>query len=268
MSSRATAAPWRARLVPPAPPCSRRASPRPRAAAATQTRLISLHAVVVGHAAAADGLLAAVGERGTGPGRAGCGSSPGRSRRPSGRRARRSRRRRSAARPGARGRRARSSTSPAASSRSTVPIASTRRSCCARRERADHAPGPRASLRASSSARSARPAARERGDAAAAVGRVRRDRDEPVGLQPAQQPAQVARVEPQAAAQLAHLAARRADLPQHARRAERAAEAEEPGLERAGALGDGAVEAADARDRRRTFPDCSQRIAAKLESPP
>ncbi len=55
----------------------------------------------------------------------------------------------------------------------------------------------------------------------AAVDRAGIERDEPVGLQQAQQPAELAGVEAQARAQRAHLAALVADLPPHAGCAQR-----------------------------------------------
>jgi len=88
-------------------------------------------------------------------------------------------------------------------------------------------------------------------DAAPAVVLGRPDRDQAVGLQRPQQPAEIARVEPQPRAQLAYLAALLADLPQDARLPERPTAAEEALVERAGALGDRAVEAADVGDQLR-----------------
>ena len=82
----------------------------------------------------------------------------------------------------------------------------------------------------------------------AAVVRAGVDGDHPVALERAQQPAEVARVEPQAGAQRAHLAAVRPDLPQHARLAERPVAGEEVIVERADALGHRPVEAADLLD--------------------
>jgi len=94
-------------------------------------------------------------------------------------------------------------------------------------------------------------AAGQASDAAPAVLLGRPDRDHAVGLKRPQQPAEIAGVEPQPGAQVAYLAALRADLPQDARLSERPTAAEESLVERAGALGDRAVEAADVGDELR-----------------
>jgi hypothetical protein len=70
-----------------------------------------------------------------------------------------------------------------------------------------------------------------------------RDGDQPGGLERAQQAADVARVELEVGSQRSHVAAVRADLPQHARLAEGAVGREEAVVERAEALRDDAVEA-------------------------
>ena len=74
------------------------------------------------------------------------------------------------------------------------------------------------------------------------------DGHHPVGLERAQQAAGVAGVEPEPAAQRAHLAPVRPDLPQHARLGERAVAREIVIVERPDALRDGPVEAADLLD--------------------
>ena len=78
----------------------------------------------------------------------------------------------------------------------------------------------------------------------AAVGGILLDRDEPLALERLQQAGQVSRVEVEVSAQLAHLAVPVVDLVQDAGLRERAGAAEEAVVERADALGDGAVEAA------------------------
>ena len=88
-------------------------------------------------------------------------------------------------------------------------------------------------------------------DADSAVGRARRELDQPARLERAQHPARVARVEAEAGAQEAHLAALAPDLPEDARLAQRAVEAEEVVAERPEALGHRAVEVANLVDRRR-----------------
>ena len=79
---------------------------------------------------------------------------------------------------------------------------------------------------------------------------VRLDGDQPVPLQRPQQPAQVAGVQVQPGAQVPDVAAVRADLPQHPGLPERAAAGQERVVERAGPLGDGAVEPPDLIDHR------------------
>ena len=73
------------------------------------------------------------------------------------------------------------------------------------------------------------------------------DGDQPVGLQGAQEPAQVAGVEVEAGAQPPHVRPL-TDLPQHARLAERAVTGQVLVVERADPLRDGAVEAPDPAD--------------------
>ena len=70
-----------------------------------------------------------------------------------------------------------------------------------------------------------------------------RDHDQALALEGAQQAREVARVEPEAAPQLAHLPAVGPDLPQHARRAQGPVASEEALVEGADALADGSVEA-------------------------
>jgi len=62
----------------------------------------------------------------------------------------------------------------------------------------------------------------------ASVGGVRRHLDQTSGLERSQQPAQIARVEPQTGAQQTHLAPAEADLPQQPRLPERPRTTEEP----------------------------------------
>ena len=149
------------------------------------------------------------------------------------------------------------------SRRSTRAIASTR-SCRWRSPSGASSEPASASLRRSSSATSACPAAVRVTAADAAVLRVRRDRDQALGLEPAQQPAEIAGVEVQARAQRTHVGAV-ADLPQHPRRSQRPPAREKRVLERADALRDRAVERADLRNAIH-ISDFSQRSAAGTSS--
>src|SRR5829696_8973685 len=83
------------------------------------------------------------------------------------------------------------------------------------------------------------------------VRRVRLDDDEAVRLERANEPAEVARVQVEPAAQGAQVRRAVPDLPQHARGAEWPPPAEVLVVQHAQALGDGAVERADLPDRRR-----------------
>ena len=91
---------------------------------------------------------------------------------------------------------------------------------------------------------------RETRDANPPVASARRQLDQPGALERVQQPAQIARVEPQPRAQPAHLAILDPDLPQQPRLAEGPLEAEEVVAERTDALRDRAIEAADLIDHR------------------
>jgi len=73
--------------------------------------------------------------------------------------------------------------------------------------------------------------------------------DQPLLLQPAQQPAREARVQAQRLAQTGHVGDAPADGVQHARGAQGPAAAEEGGVQRTHLDGDGAVEPANAGDR-------------------
>ncbi len=83
-----------------------------------------------------------------------------------------------------------------------------------------------------------------------AVARSGLDDDQPRGLERAQQPARIPGIHAQPAAELAHLGAVGADLPQHARLSDGPAATEELLVERAHALGDHAIEGAHARHHR------------------
>ena len=87
-------------------------------------------------------------------------------------------------------------------------------------------------------------------DAHAPVLLAGRHGDHPVGLERAQQPAQVPGVEPQPRPQRPHLAAAGADLPQHARLAQRPVEPGEVVVERADPRRHRPVEAAHLLDLR------------------
>src|SRR5437773_2142267 len=76
------------------------------------------------------------------------------------------------------------------------------------------------------------------------------DPDQPGGLERAQQPAQIAGIEPQARAQLTHLATIEPDLPQQPGFAERPVATEEAVAERPNAFGHYSVEPADLLDSR------------------
>jgi len=91
---------------------------------------------------------------------------------------------------------------------------------------------------------------RQAGNPNPPVAPARRQLDQPGGLERAQQPAQIPRVQPQARPQEPHLAAVEPDLPQQPRLAERPLEVEEVVVERPDALGDRPVEAADLLDHR------------------
>ena len=84
----------------------------------------------------------------------------------------------------------------------------------------------------------------EHGAALAAVGRVSDDADEALLLELAQQPAEVARVQPEASPQLADAGSAAADLEQQTRRPERSTGVEVRLLEHSDALGEGPVEPA------------------------
>lgn len=71
------------------------------------------------------------------------------------------------------------------------------------------------------------------------------DLDHAGGLQRAQQPAQVPRVQPEAGPQASHLAALTTDFPQQPGLAERAPAAQEPIVQCPDLLGDNTVEAPD-----------------------
>ena len=119
------------------------------------------------------------------------------------------------------------STSPAVSSRSTSRIAAT--SCVALRgvERLEERPRQLVAAAVEHRALGRPRAASARAIRARAGPPPGRHRDEPGGLERAQQPAQVARVEVEPRAQLPQLAALGADLPQQPRLAERAVASEE-----------------------------------------
>jgi hypothetical protein len=91
----------------------------------------------------------------------------------------------------------------------------------------------------------------EPGQPHAPVERVGLDRDQGVGLERAQQPAEIARVEAEVGAQRAYVPPLRPDLPEHARGAERPPASEELVLEGTDPLRDGAVEPAHLRHHRR-----------------
>ena len=93
------------------------------------------------------------------------------------------------------------------------------------------------------------------------VGRARLDHDEPILLERAHQPAEIAGVEVQPRAQDAQVRAVGADLPQHPRRPERPPARQVPVLQRADPLGHAAVERPNLPRRRLVhISDFSQRI--------
>ena len=129
-------------------------------------------------------------------------------------------------------------------SRSTSPSAATSRSRC------DSVSGSKidaasSSLRRSSTLRSARPLGVRRAVRTRRSPSLGHDLRQPGRLERAQQPAQVAGVDAEPGAEHADVAALLADLPEHARLAERPVAGEEAVVERADALGDEAVEAAE-----------------------
>ena len=87
-----------------------------------------------------------------------------------------------------------------------------------------------------------KPGSRQPRRSHAAVRLARPDDDEPVGGERREHAAQVAGVEPEPVPQRADVGALGADLPEHPRLAERPASGQERLVERAGALGDDAVE--------------------------
>ena len=139
------------------------------------------------------------------------------------------------------------STIAAVSSRSTSRMAAVSRSRC-EAVSGSSSEAASASLRRSSSPQLLPARGRGARHADALVAARRRHGDQPGGLERAQQPAEVARVEPEPRPQRAHLRAVRTDLPQHPRLAERAVARQEVIVERADALRHGAVEAADLLD--------------------
>ena len=139
------------------------------------------------------------------------------------------------------------STIAAVSSRSTSRMAAVSRSRCEAVERLEQRGGERvaAAVELPSSAWPGGVARATRTRWSLLAGR---HGDQPGGLERAQQPAEVARVQPEPRPQRAHLRAVRADLPQHPRLAERAVTRQEVIVQRADALRHGAVEAADLLD--------------------
>jgi hypothetical protein len=87
-------------------------------------------------------------------------------------------------------------------------------------------------------------------DADPPVALAGRHRHEPVGFERAEQPAQIAGVEPQTRPQQPHFAPVAPDLPQQPRLAQRPLEAQETVVERPHPLRDRAVEPADLLDHR------------------
>ncbi len=97
-----------------------------------------------------------------------------------------------------------------------------------------------------------------------AVGRVGRHRHQPLLLQRPQQPAEVARVQPEPVPQRADVEALGADLPEDPGRRQRTAPGQVLVVQHADALGDGAVEASDLPHGRLVHSsDLSQRSAVR-----
>ena len=153
------------------------------------------------------------------------------------------------------------STRPAVSRRSTSPMASTRRVALLLAQRREQRPRP-ARRCAVDPARAPRGPALVRLDRPyAAVGRVGLDDDQAVGLERAEQPAQVARVQVRARARSERGVGRRRRRSPTSRARRRAA-GRGPGTRPAAtpsALGHGPVERANARQASRPFSDLSQR---------